>query len=59
MMQKRTGPAVALLHDVGRFPQYRRWRTFRDSESDNHARLSLEVIRHEAVLEHLPAKNVF
>ena len=46
---------VALLHDVGRFPQYRQWRTFRDSESDNHARLSLEVIRSERLLEHLPA----
>lgn len=41
---------AALLHDVGRFPQYRRWRTFRDSDSDNHARLSLEVIRSEGVL---------
>jgi hypothetical protein len=42
--------AVALLHDVGRFPQYRRWRTFRDSESDNHARLAIDVIREENVL---------
>ena len=49
--------AVALLHDVGRFPQYRRWRTFRDSESDNHARLSVEVIRSEALLDHLPAEE--
>ncbi len=44
---------VALLHDVGRFPQYRRWRTFRDSESDNHARLGLEVIRQQLVLHQL------
>ncbi|MFZ4855866.1 MAG: HD domain-containing protein [Desulfuromonadaceae bacterium] len=42
--------AVALLHDVGRFTQYRRWRTFRDSESDNHARMAIEVIRDERVL---------
>jgi hypothetical protein len=49
--------AVALLHDVGRFPQYRRWRTFRDSESDNHARLSIEVIRSEALLDHLPGEE--
>ncbi len=42
--------AIALLHDVGRFPQYRRWRTFRDSESDNHARLSIEVIRAQDIL---------
>lgn len=49
--------AVALLHDVGRFPQYRRWRTFRDSESDNHARLSLEVIRREGILDVLDAEE--
>lgn len=50
--------STALLHDVGRFPQYRRWRTFRDSESDNHARLSLEVIRNEGLLNHLAAEEV-
>lgn len=42
---------VALLHDVGRFPQYRRWKTFRDSDSDNHARLSIEVVREHRILE--------
>ena len=41
------------MHDAGRFPQYRRWRTFRDSESDNHARLGLEVMREQQVLAHL------
>jgi hypothetical protein len=40
----RIASAVALLHDVGRFPQYRRWRTFRDDDSDNHARLAIDVI---------------
>jgi len=45
--------AIALLHDVGRFPQYHRWRTFRDSDSDNHARLSVEVIREQQVLDGL------
>jgi hypothetical protein len=44
---------VALLHDVGRFPQYRRWRTFRDSDSDNHARLAIEVIREQRLLDDL------
>jgi hypothetical protein len=47
--------ATALLHDVGRFPQYRRWRTFRDSDSDNHARLAVEVIREQGVLKGLDA----
>ncbi len=55
----RIALAVALLHDVGRFPQYRRWRTFRDSESDNHARLAIEVIRKEKLLEWLdPAEQL-
>ena len=42
--------ATALLHDIGRFPQYRRWRTFLDSNSDNHARLAIDVIRDDNVL---------
>ena len=42
--------ATALLHDVGRFTQYRRWRTFLDSDSDNHARLAIDVIREENIL---------
>lgn len=47
--------ACALCHDLGRFVQYRRWRTFRDSDSDNHARLSVEVLREERLLENLTA----
>lgn len=49
--------AVALLHDVGRFPQYRRWRTFLDSVSDNHARLAVDVIRDENILAGLDASE--
>lgn len=38
---------TALFHDLGRFPQYRTYRTFRDPDSDNHAKLSLwELNRH-------------
>jgi len=53
--EARIAAAVALLHDVGRFPQFRRWRTFRDSDSDNHSRLGIEVIRQHGVLDELPA----
>jgi len=49
--------ATAILHDAGRFPQYRRWRTFRDSESDNHARLGIEVLREQKVLDHLSTEE--
>jgi len=52
--EARIAAAVALLHDVGRFPQYRRWQTFRDSDSDNHARLGIEVIREQGTLNGLP-----
>lgn len=45
--------AVAILHDAGRFPQYRRWRTFRDKDSENHANLSANLIRDEGVLDHI------
>ena len=54
----RIAATVALLHDVGRFPQYRRWRTFRDSESDNHARLGIDVIREQQLLEDLPPSEL-
>lgn len=50
----RIACAAAILHDVGRFPQYRRWRTFRDRDSDNHARLGLDVIGQYQVLRQLP-----
>jgi hypothetical protein len=53
----RIASAVALLHDVGRFPQYRRWRTFRDDDSDNHARLAIDVIREEKLLSGLDLKE--
>jgi len=45
--------SVGLLHDVGRFEQYRRYRTFRDSDSVNHAALGIEVIRQHRLLDGL------
>lgn len=55
----RIAATIALLHDVGRFPQYRRWRTFLDSASDNHARLAIEVIQEENILaEIVPAEQL-
>jgi hypothetical protein len=57
--EARIAATVALLHDVGRFPQYRRWRTFRDSDSDNHARLSVEVLTEHNLLDGLdPAERL-
>lgn len=46
--------AIALFHDLGRFPQYCRYRTFRDGDSVNHAGLSVRVLREEGMLGDLP-----
>jgi HD-GYP domain-containing protein (c-di-GMP phosphodiesterase class II) len=45
--------SIALLHDVGRFEQYARYRTFADSRSENHAELGLTLLSRERVLEGL------
>lgn len=46
--------AAARLHDVGRFEQLRRYGTFRDSESIDHAELSHAIIEREGWLEGVP-----
>jgi putative nucleotidyltransferase with HDIG domain len=45
---------IALFHDVGRFPQYRQYKTFDDSISVNHAALGAKELREQKVLEGLP-----
>ena len=45
---------VALFHDIGRFPQYHRYRTFQDSLSVNHAVLGAQVLLERNVLRDLP-----
>ncbi|MGB3943996.1 MAG: HD domain-containing protein [Methanothrix sp.] len=43
--------AAALLHDIGRFPQYAMYKTFSDLRSCDHAALSVQVLREEGVLD--------
>jgi putative nucleotidyltransferase with HDIG domain len=45
--------AAALFHDLGRFPQYAGYKTFRDSISVNHGKLGAEVLLQEKVLRDL------
>ncbi|MFT5701302.1 MAG: hypothetical protein ACI8ZB_004193 [Desulforhopalus sp.] len=46
----RIASVIALFHDIGRFPQYQKYRTFRDLDSDNHAKLSIwELNRHRVL----------
>jgi predicted hydrolase (HD superfamily) len=46
--------AIALLHDVGRFPQIQIYRTYKDEDSENHCLLALKVLAKHKVLEDLP-----
>lgn len=49
--------AIGLLHDIGRFPQFVRYKTFRDGLSVNHGKLGAEVLAQEGVLEGLPQEE--
>lgn len=55
---RRRALAAALLHDYGRFEQYRRYRTFRDDRSVDHARLSAELcIKNEVLADFTPPER--
>jgi putative nucleotidyltransferase with HDIG domain len=47
----RLAGVTALFHDLGRFEQYRRFRTFSDRKSVNHAELGVEILKREKVLD--------
>lgn len=50
---------AALYHDVGRFPQYARWHTFKDSLSANHGLLGVKTLKaHSALSTEAPALRV-
>lgn len=48
---------AALYHDVGRFPQYRRFKTFRDADSVNHAVLGVATIKASEALAGVDGKR--
>jgi len=48
---------AGLCHDVGRFPQYRRYKTFSDSQSVNHARLGTATLSRHGGLGDLSRRD--
>lgn len=46
--------SIALFHDVGRFPQFAKYRTYNDVVSVNHCMLSVQELKDNKVLEGLP-----
>ena len=49
--QRRIAEVVALFHDIGRFEQFVRYRTYHDPRSVNHSELGIEVLGKEKVLD--------
>jgi len=55
--QRRTAVVIALFHDIGRFEQFVKYRTYHDPRSVNHCLLGLEVLRREKIFEGLESKE--
>lgn len=49
--------AIGLLHDLGRFEQFRQYRTFDDRRSVNHAALGVDVLIRTGMLQDLPDRE--
>jgi putative nucleotidyltransferase with HDIG domain len=49
----RIAETAALFHDIGRFEQYKKYGTFADGASENHAELSIKILREKCVLDKL------
>jgi len=47
---------AALYHDIARFPQYRRWQTFKDAFSTNHGILGSRILNALRPLEREPRR---
>jgi hypothetical protein len=47
----RLAEVTALFHDIGRFEQYARYRTFADRHSEDHAELGVKVLKQLGVLD--------
>lgn len=55
--QRRVAELIGLFHDVGRFPQFAKYRTYSDRKSTDHGWLGAETLRQEGVLSVLSAQE--
>ena len=53
----RLAETIALFHDLGRFEQFMKYKTFKDSESENHALLGLKILKKKGILSRLSQKE--
>ncbi len=49
----RLAETIALFHDLGRFEQFTKYKTFKDSESENHALLGIKILKSKGILSRL------
>jgi len=59
-MESRLAESVllaALFHDIGRFPQYGKYKTFNDRQSVNHGHLGVNVLKKLRILRDLPGER--
>jgi hypothetical protein len=55
--QKRIAEVIAIFHDIGRFEQFVRYRTYNDPRSVNHCVLGLDVLRRMKMLDGLAKRE--
>jgi len=48
-----TAEIIGLFHDIGRFEQFRTYKTFSDDISENHATLGIKILEENKILEDL------
>ena len=55
--QTNLAEASALLHDIGRFEQYLKYGTFKDTDSIDHATLGIKVISEQNILQEVASEE--
>jgi hypothetical protein len=53
----RLAETIALFHDLGRFKQFMKYKTFKDSESENHALLGINILKSAGILSRLSLRE--
>ncbi|NRT70629.1 HD domain-containing protein [Clostridium beijerinckii] len=48
-----TAEIIGLFHDIGRFEQFQKYKTFRDAFSENHAALGVRILEENGILKNL------
>jgi putative nucleotidyltransferase with HDIG domain len=56
--ENQIAETIALFHDIGRFKQFREYRTFNDLRSIDHSLLGVQVLREEHVLQELDSHEI-